>query len=152
MNPFFNAMGGQHGNPMMQQFQNFMQQMKGKDPNAMIQEMVSSGRISQAQLDQVQKQAQQMQDKMQKMQEEIAQLEVTGESGAGLVKVTINGAHNCRRVEIDPSLLEDDKEMLEDLVAAAFNDAARRIEETQKEKMASVSAGMQLPPGFKMPF
>lgn len=83
---------------------------------------------------------------MQKMQEEIAQLEVTGESGAGLVKVTINGAHNCRRVEIDPSLLEDDKEMLEDLVAAAFNDAARRIEETQKEKMASVSAGMQLPP------
>ena len=98
------------------------------------------------------KQAQQMQDKMQKMQEEIAQLEVTGESGAGLVKVTINGAHNCRRVEIDPSLLEDDKELLEDLVAAAFNDAARRIEETQKEKMASVSAGMQLPPGFKMPF
>ena len=91
------------------------------------------------------KQAQQMQEKMQKMQEEIAQLEVTGESGAGLVKVTINGAHNCRRVEIDPSLLED-------LVAAAFNDAARRIEETQKEKMASVSAGMQLPPGFKMPF
>ena len=87
-----------------------------------------------------------------KMQEEIAQLEVTGESGAGLVKVTINGAHNCRRVEIDPSLLEDDKEMLEDLVAAAFNDAARRIEETQKEKMASVSSGMQLPPGFKMPF
>ena len=67
--------------------------------------------------------------------------------------MTINGAHNCRRVEIDPSLLEDDKEMLEDLVAAAFNDAARRIEETQKEKkMASVSAGMQLPPGFKMPF
>ena len=88
----------------------------------------------------------------QKMQEEIAQLEVTGESGAGLVKVTINGAHNCRRVEIDPSLLEDDKEMLEDLVAAAFNDAARRIDETQKEKMASVSSGMQLPPGFKMPF
>lgn len=71
---------------------------------------------------------------MQQMQEEVARLEVTGESGAGLVKVTINGAHNCRRVEIDPSLLEDDKEMLEDLVAAAFNDAARRIEETQKEK------------------
>ena len=91
------------------------------------------------------KQAQQMQEKMQQMQEEVAKLEVTGESGAGLVKVTINGAHNCRRVEIDPSLLEDDKEMLEDLVAAAFNDAARRIEETQKEKMASVSSGMQLP-------
>ncbi|PVZ87311.1 YbaB/EbfC family nucleoid-associated protein [Serratia sp. S1B] len=99
------------------------------------------------------KQAQQMQEKMQQMQEEVARLEVTGESGAGMVKVTINGAHNCRRVEIDPSLLEeDDKEMLEDLIAAAFNDAARRVEETQKEKMASVSSGMQLPPGFKMPF
>ena len=98
------------------------------------------------------KQAQQMQDRMQKMQEEIAQLEVTGESGAGLVKVTINGAHTCRRVTIDESLMEDDKEMLEDLIAAAFNDAARRIEETQKEKMAQVTGGMQLPPGFKMPF
>ncbi|GAB7198569.1 hypothetical protein OS12_00100 [Dickeya oryzae] len=71
---------------------------------------------------------------MQKAQEEIANLEVTGESGAGLVKVTINGAHNCRRVEIDPSLMEDDKEMLEDLIAAAFNDAARRIAEVQQEK------------------
>ncbi len=98
------------------------------------------------------KQAQQMQDKMAQAQEEIAAMEVTGESGAGLVKVTINGAHNCRRVEVDPSLLEDDKEMLEDLVAAAFNDAARRIAEAQKEKMSSVSSGMQLPPGFKMPF
>ena len=90
--------------------------------------------------------------RMQKMQEEIAQMEVTGESGAGLVKVTVNGAHSCRRVEIDPSLLEDDKDMLEDLVAAAFNDAVRRADELQKEKMASVTAGMQLPPGFKMPF
>jgi len=98
------------------------------------------------------KQAQQMQDKMQQVQQEIAEMEVTGESGAGLVKVTINGAHNCRRVEVDPSLLEDDKDMLEDLVAAAFNDAARRIAEAQQEKMASVSSGMQLPPGFKMPF
>ncbi|MGV3344818.1 YbaB/EbfC family nucleoid-associated protein [Enterobacteriaceae bacterium LUAb1] len=98
------------------------------------------------------KQAQQMQDKMAKVQEEIATLEVTGESGAGLVKVTINGAHNCRRVEVDPSLLEDDKEMLEDLIAAAFNDAARRIGDVQQEKMAAVSSGMQLPPGFKMPF
>ena len=98
------------------------------------------------------KQAQQMQDRMQKMQEEIAQLEVTGESGAGLVKITINGAHNCRRIDIDPSLMEDDKEMLEDLIAAAFNDAIRRAEELQKEKMASVTAGMPLPPGFKMPF
>lgn len=98
------------------------------------------------------KQAQQMQEKMQKVQEEIANMEVTGESGAGLVKVTINGAHNCRRIEIDPSLMADDKDMLEDLIAAAFNDAGRRIEEAQKEKMANVSNGMQLPPGFKMPF
>ncbi|MFS1537565.1 MAG: YbaB/EbfC family nucleoid-associated protein [Candidatus Phlomobacter fragariae] len=98
------------------------------------------------------KQAQQMQEKMQKVQEEIASMEVTGESGAGVVKVTINGAHNCRRIEIDPSLMGDDKDMLEDLIAAAFNDAARRIEEAQKEKMANVSNGMQLPPGFKMPF
>lgn len=97
------------------------------------------------------KQAQQMQEKMQCMQEEIAQLEVTGESGAGLVKITINGAHNCRRVEIDPNLLEDDKDMLEDLIAAAFNDAARRVAESQKEKIAAVSSGMQFPPGFKMP-
>ena len=99
------------------------------------------------------KQAQQMQEKMQQMQGEVAKLEVTGESGAGLVKVTINGAHNCRRVEIDPSLLvEEDKEMLEDLIAAACNDAARRIEENQKAKMAEVTGGMQLPPGMKMPF
>uniref|UniRef100_A0A3B0MKY9 Nucleoid-associated protein ARTV_2263 n=1 Tax=Arsenophonus endosymbiont of Trialeurodes vaporariorum TaxID=235567 RepID=A0A3B0MKY9_9GAMM len=98
------------------------------------------------------KQAQQMQENMQKVQEEIANTEVTCESGAGLVKVTINGAHNCRRIEIDPSLMTDDKDMLEDLIAAAFNDAVRRIEEAQKEKMANVSNGMQLPPGFKMPF
>ena len=98
------------------------------------------------------KQAQQMQDRMQKLQEEIANMEVTGESGAGLVKVTITGSHSVRRVEIDESLMEDDKEMLEDLIAAAFNDAARRVEETQKEKMASVTGGMQLPPGMKMPF
>jgi hypothetical protein len=99
------------------------------------------------------KQAQQMQDRMQKVQEEIANTEVTGESGAGLVKVTITGSHSVRRVDIDPSLMEEDeKEMLEDLIAAAFNDASRRIEETQKEKMAGVTGGMQMPPGFKMPF
>lgn len=98
------------------------------------------------------KQAQQMQDRMKKVQEEVAQLEVTGESGAGLVKITLNGAHNCRRIDIDPSLLEDDKDMLEDLIAAAFNDAVRRAEELQKEKMASVTSGMGLPAGFKMPF
>ncbi|PJC88221.1 YbaB/EbfC family nucleoid-associated protein [Vibrio sp. HA2012] len=98
------------------------------------------------------KQAQQMQERMQKLQEEIATMEVTGESGAGLVKVTITGSHNVRRVDIDDSLMEDDKEMLEDLIAAAFNDAARRVEETQKEKMAALTGGMQLPPGMKMPF
>ena len=99
------------------------------------------------------KQAQQMQDRMQKVQEEIANTEVTGESGAGLVKITITGSHSVRRVEIDPSLMEEDeKDMLEDLIAAAFNDASRRIEETQKDKMAGVTGGMQMPPGFKMPF
>ncbi|MEC6814023.1 YbaB/EbfC family nucleoid-associated protein [Photobacterium toruni] len=98
------------------------------------------------------KQAQQMQERMQKMQEEVASMEVTGESGAGLVKVTITGSHSVRRVEIDDSLMEDDKDMLEDLIAAAFNDAARRIEETQKEKMAGVTGGMNLPAGFKLPF
>lgn len=98
------------------------------------------------------KQAQQMQEKMQKLQEEVARMEVSGESGAGLVKITITGSHTVRRVDIDPSLLEDDKEMLEDLIAAAFNDACRRIDEAQKEKMAAVTGGMQLPPGMKMPF
>ena len=94
------------------------------------------------------KQAQQMQEKMQKMQEEIAQLEVTGESGAGLVKITINGAHNCRRIEIDPSLMEDDKEMLEDLIAAAFNDAARKVEAAAQQHMSQFTQGLGLPPGM----
>lgn len=98
------------------------------------------------------KQAQQMQERMQKMQEEIANMEVTGESGAGLVQITLTGSHNVRRINIDESLMEDDKEMVEDLIAAAFNDAVRRIEEAQKEKMATVTGGMQMPPGFKMPF
>ncbi|CAL4325464.1 Nucleoid-associated protein YbaB [Buchnera aphidicola (Protaphis terricola)] len=98
------------------------------------------------------KQAQQMQEKMAQIQEEIAKMEVTGEAGAGLVKVTINGAHNCRRIEIDSSLLKDeDKDMLEDLAAAAFNDATRRISEVQKKKMSAISTGMQLPSGFNMP-
>ncbi|MDO6428014.1 MULTISPECIES: YbaB/EbfC family nucleoid-associated protein [Thalassotalea] len=100
----------------------------------------------------IMKQAQQMQAKMQKMQEELANMEVTGESGAGMVKVTMTGSHSVRRVEIDESLLEDDKEMVEDLVAAAINDAVRRVEEQNKEKMGSVTGGMQMPPGMKMPF
>jgi DNA-binding YbaB/EbfC family protein len=98
------------------------------------------------------KQAQVMQERMQKMQEEVAKMEVTGESGAGMVKITITGSHNVRRVAIDPSLMEDDQEMLEDLIAAAFNDAVRRAEEQNKAKMADITGGMQLPPGFKMPF
>lgn len=100
----------------------------------------------------IMKQAQQMQEKMQKAQEELNNIEVTGESGAGLVKITLSCNHNARRVEIDPSLLEDDKEMIEDLVAAAINDAVRRVQETTKEKMSSVTGGMAMPPGFKMPF
>ncbi len=98
------------------------------------------------------KQAQQMQERMQKLQQELANMEVTGETGAGLVKVTVTGSPSVRRVNIDESLMEAAKELLEDLIAAAFNDAARRIEEPQKEKMASITGGMQLPPGMKMPF
>ncbi|MFT6899483.1 MAG: DNA-binding YbaB/EbfC family protein, partial [Paraglaciecola sp.] len=85
-------------------------------------------------------------------QEELAQIEVTGEAGAGLVKITMTCNHNVRKVEIDPSLMDDDKDMIEDLVAAATNDAVRRVQETTKEKMADVTGGMPLPPGFKMPF
>ena len=98
------------------------------------------------------KQAQQMQAKMAKAQEELANMEVTGESGAGMVKVTMTGSHSVRRVEIDESLMEDDQEMIEDLVAAAFNDAVRRVEEQNKDKMGALTGGMQLPPGMKMPF
>ena len=98
------------------------------------------------------KQAQAMQEKMQKMQAEVANMEVTGESGAGLVKVTMTGNHNVRCVSIDDSLMSDDKEMLEDLIAAALNDAVRRVEENNKEQMAKITGGLQLPPGMKLPF
>ncbi|MDP5136932.1 YbaB/EbfC family nucleoid-associated protein [Rheinheimera baltica] len=100
----------------------------------------------------IMKQAQAMQDKMQKVQAEIAAMEVTGEAGAGLVKITMLGNHNVRRVSIDDSLMQDDKDMLEDLIAAAINDAVRRVDETSKERMAAVTGGLQLPPGMKMPF
>ena len=100
----------------------------------------------------IMKQAQQMQERMQKAQEELATIEVTGEAGAGMVKVTMTCNHNVRRVEIDPSLMDDDKDMVEDLVAAAINDVVRRVGETRKERMADVTGGMPLPPGFKMPF
>lgn len=98
------------------------------------------------------KKAQEMQANMQKAQAEIANTEVTGESGAGLVKITLLGNHNVRKIEIDPSLMEDDKEMLEDLIAAAMNDAVRRVEEVNKSKMSGLTGGMDLPAGFKMPF
>jgi hypothetical protein len=98
------------------------------------------------------KQAQAMQDNLKKAQEELATIEVTGESGAGLVKVQMTCKHDVRRVTIDPSLLADDKDMLEDLVAAAINDAVRRVEATTQEKMGKLTAGMPNIPGMKFPF
>jgi len=98
------------------------------------------------------KKAQKMQENMQKAQEEIAKAEVTGESGAGLVKVVMNGRHDVRSVEIDPSLMSEEKDILEDLLAAAVNDAVRRVDANQKDKMSGMMSGMGLPPGFKMPF
>ncbi len=96
-------------------------------------------------------QAQKMQQEMQKAQEELANLEVTGEAGGGLVKVTMTGRHAVRRVQIDESLL-DDREMLEDIVAAAINDAVNRVANTMQERMADVTSGIPLPPGMKLPF
>ena len=96
-------------------------------------------------------QAQKMQQEMQKAQEELASLEVTGEAGGGLAKVTMTGKHAVRRVEIDPSLL-DDKEMLEDIVTAAINDAVNRIASTTQDRMSDMTAGIPLPPGMKLPF
>jgi len=97
-------------------------------------------------------QAQKMQDSMKRVQDELAQMEVEGQAGAGLVKVVMTCKNQVRRVSIDPSLVGDDRDMLEDLVAAAFNDAVRRAEESTQQKMSSVTAGMPLPPGFKLPF
>ena len=98
------------------------------------------------------KQAQQMQENMQKAQEQLATIEVEGQSGAGLVKVVMTCKHDVRRVSIDPSLLADDKDMLEDLIAAAMNDAVRRVETTVQEKMSGFTSGFNLPPGMKLPF
>ncbi|MFZ5512702.1 MAG: YbaB/EbfC family nucleoid-associated protein [Pseudomonadota bacterium] len=97
------------------------------------------------------KQAQQMQENMRKMQEQLAGLEVEGQSGAGMVKVVMTCKHDVRRVSIDPSVM-DDKEMLEDLIAAAVNDAVRKVEATIQEKMGAMTAGLGLPPGMKLPF
>ena len=98
------------------------------------------------------KQAQQMQENMKKMQEQLATIEVEGQAGAGMVKVVMTCRHDVKRVTIDPSLLADDKDMLEDLVAAAFNDGVRRAEEVSQEKMGKLTAGMPMPPGMKFPF
>ena len=98
------------------------------------------------------KQAQQMQDNMKKMQDSLGSVEVEGQAGAGMVKVTMTCHHDVKRVSIDPSLMKADKEMLEDLLAAAVNDANRRVESTVQEKMAGFTNGMGLPPGFKLPF
>lgn len=100
----------------------------------------------------IMKQAQQMQENMQKAQEEIANLEITGTSGGGMVTVVMTGRHDLKRVNIDPALMEEDKEMLEDLLAAAVNDAVRALEESTKDKMSGVTGGMDLPPGMKLPF
>ncbi len=98
------------------------------------------------------KQAQQMQEQMQKAQQELADLEVVGEAGGGMVKVTMTGRHDVRRVSIDPALLGDDREMLEDLVAAAVNDAVQKIEAGTRDKYSGMASGLNLPPGFKLPF
>jgi DNA-binding YbaB/EbfC family protein len=98
------------------------------------------------------KQAQAMQENMKRAQDELAAIEVEGQSGAGLVKVVMTCKHDVKRVAIDPSLLADDKDMLEDLVAAAFNDAIRRAEGVTQQKMGALTAGMPLPPGMKFPF
>jgi DNA-binding YbaB/EbfC family protein len=98
------------------------------------------------------KQAQQMQEKMAKMQEQASNAEVSGESGAGLVKVVMTGRHDVKKVTIDSSLMEEDKELLEDLLAAAVNDAVRKVESQVKSAMSDVTGGMNFPPGFKMPF
>ena len=101
---------------------------------------------------QLMKQAQQMQAEMQKAQEEMANMTVTGESGAGMVRITMTCKHEVRSIEVDDSLYGDDKEMLEDLLVAAFNDALRRVEKAVQEKFSGMAAGLNLPPGFKLPF
>ncbi len=98
------------------------------------------------------KQAQEMQANMQKMQEELAKAEVEGQAGAGLVSVLMTGRHDVKQVSIDDSLMSEDKEILEDLLAAAVNDAVRKVEASSREKMAGMTSGMNLPPDFKMPF
>ncbi|MGQ0620254.1 MAG: YbaB/EbfC family nucleoid-associated protein [Panacagrimonas sp.] len=103
-------------------------------------------------LGQIMQQAQKVQENMKRAQDEIARMEITGESGAGMVRVTIDGRHQARKVEIDPAALSEDKEFLEDLIAAAINDAAQKLDAATKEKMAAVTGGMALPPGLNLGF
>jgi DNA-binding YbaB/EbfC family protein len=98
------------------------------------------------------RQAQQMQENMQKAQAELAEIEVTGESGAGMVKVTLNGRNEAKKVEIEPKLLGEDKDMLEDLLTAAINDAVRKVAARTQEKYSGLMSGLNLPPGVKLPF
>src|SRR5471032_2234050 len=114
--------------------------------------LLSRSTMMKGQLAGLMKQAQAMQDNMKKMQEQLALIEVEGQSGAGMVKVVMTCKNDVKRVVIDPSLLADDKDMLEDLVAAAFNDAVRKAEATAAEKLGGLTSGMNLPAGFKMPF
>lgn len=108
--------------------------------------------FNKGQLSGLMKQAQMMQDNLKRVQEELGQIEVEGQSGAGLVKVQMTCKYAVKRVAIDPSLVADDRDMLEDLVTAAFNDAVRKVEATTQEKMGAATAGMPLPPGMKLPF
>jgi|TARA_R110002072_G_scaffold88990_6_gene199487 DNA-binding YbaB/EbfC family protein len=103
-------------------------------------------------MDGLMQQAKVMQERMAKMQEELANAEVQGESGAGMVKAVMTGRYDVRKIDIDPSLLTEDKEMLEDLIAAAVNDAVRKVEANSKNKMKDITGGMDMPAGFKMPF
>lgn len=104
------------------------------------------------QIGQLMQQAQKMQEQMKRAQEEIAKLEVTGSAGGGMVNVTMTGTHEVRRVEIDRQMLADDPEMTEDLVAAAVNDAVNKVAQASKDKMGGATAGLNLPPGMKLPF
>lgn len=103
-------------------------------------------------LNEIMRQAQKVQDQMKKIQDEVAKMEVTGEAGAGLVKITMTGRHDVKRVSLDDSLMQEDREILEDLIAAAVNDAVRKVEATSQSKMQGFTSGMGMPPGFKMPF
>ncbi|MES2624211.1 MAG: YbaB/EbfC family nucleoid-associated protein [Pseudomonadota bacterium] len=105
-----------------------------------------------ADMNQLLKQAQKMQEQMQKAQEELGRVEVTGESGAGLVKITINGKHEVRKVELDPSLMTEDRGLIEDLIAAAMNAAVKKVADNNRSSLASMTSGLNLPEGFKLPF